>query len=53
MMCNSERHKVLNDICKVLNKVNDLPLYGVPDDDIQDIRKGLYNILDYIEGSRG
>lgn len=43
---------VVNDVCDVLYMINDLPLYGVPDDDIQEIRKRLYNILDYLEVSK-
>jgi len=49
----NNNEEAFNDVCKVLNKINDLPLYGVPDDDIQYIRKKLYDIMDHLEGSKG
>jgi hypothetical protein len=42
-------NEIQNNICLVLAKVNNLPLYGVPDDDIQAIRERLYRILDQCE----
>ena len=38
-------NEIQNNVCIVLAKVNDLPLYGVPDDEIMAIRERLYSIL--------
>ncbi|WP_156097797.1 MULTISPECIES: hypothetical protein [Thermoactinomyces] len=42
-------NEIQNNVCIVLAKVNDLPLYGVPDDEIMAIRERLYSILDRCE----
>jgi hypothetical protein len=43
------RSKIQSDVCKLLTKLNDFPLYGIPESDVDEIRATLYHILDQLD----
>ncbi|WP_033099961.1 hypothetical protein, partial [Thermoactinomyces daqus] len=50
-MSENIRTNIQAKVCRVVTKLNDLHLYGVPESDINEIRATLYQILDHLDSS--
>ncbi|MBH8606006.1 hypothetical protein [Thermoactinomyces sp. CICC 10521] len=50
-MSENIRTNIQAGVCRVVAKLNDLCFYGVPENDINEIRATLYSILDHLDSS--
>ncbi|MBH8609108.1 DUF2283 domain-containing protein [Thermoactinomyces sp. CICC 10521] len=51
LMSEKIRTNIQNNVCKLLTKLNDFSLYGIPESDVNEIRATLYQILDHLDSS--